>query len=72
MYLLIQALLDDDHGISDKAYMELIKFLSVYEPKLERAVRVVAKCTDGRWYIPEGCDVAPPTDRLDTLNQTGV
>tara|TARA_R110000851_G_scaffold89536_2_gene195119 strand:- start:97 stop:288 length:192 start_codon:yes stop_codon:yes gene_type:complete len=57
MYLFIQALLDDDNGISDKAYRELIKFLSAYEPKLERTVRAVAKCTDGRWYIPEGCDL---------------
>ena len=50
---LVTKLLDDDHGINEGAFAELILYLdSVGESKLLEKINNEAEACDGRYYYP--------------------
>ncbi len=50
---LVNGLLDDDHGINEEAFSELITYLdSIGETALIERINNEAECQDGRFYFP--------------------
>lgn len=63
---LVNALLSDDHGISQTAYEKLVLFATLLDPypkedmRISGQINTLADATDGRFYFPEGQRLSTP------------
>lgn len=46
---LVTVLLDDDNGVNEKSYEQLLLIMEEYDLG---DIRKTVKCTDGRYYLP--------------------
>ena len=58
-YQLIQTLLDDDQGVSTKAYNAILDWLEGHDLALAKRLDLAVDTADDRWFIPEGTDLSP-------------
>ena len=56
---LIQILLDDDQGISAKAYNAILDWLEGHDLALAKKLDSVVDTADDRWFIARGTDLSP-------------
>ena len=56
---LIQILLDDDQGISAKAYNAILDWLEGHDLALAKKLDSVVDTADDRWFIAQGTDLSP-------------
>ena len=58
-YQLIQTLLDDDQGVSTKAYNAILDWLEGHDLALAKKLDSVVDTADDRWFIAQGTDLSP-------------
>lgn len=51
IWRLASDLLDDENGISDRAYQSLIALCNKIHPGFASQIHKQSDCTDSRWYI---------------------